>query len=90
MHGFRNYIFEKEFRIIYLENKLDILNYSCIDHFSDEKMIIRYNEGSLIIKGKNLVIAKMLDDEMLISGFIKAIEFNDWNFKKQNIYKYSR
>lgn len=77
MHGFRNYIFEREFRIIYLENKLDILNYSCIDHFSDEKMILRYNRGSLTIKGKNLVIAKMLDDEMLISGFIKAIEFND-------------
>ena len=70
----RNYIMETDFRINYLDNKLNIVNYEFIDHFSDDKVIIRYNEGTLVIKGENLIISKLLDDEILISGKIKIIE----------------
>ena len=36
--------------------------------------MIRYSEGVLVIKGENLIISKLLDDEILISGIIKTIE----------------
>jgi len=70
----RNYILEKDFRINYIKNKLNIVNYTCIDHFSDDKVMIRYNEGIVNVKGEGLIISKLLDDEILISGKIKVIE----------------
>ncbi len=70
----RNYILESDFRINYVLGKLNIVNYECIDHFSDDKVMIRYSEGMVIIKGENLIISKLLNDEILISGIIKSLE----------------
>ena len=74
LRDLRNYILEKDFRINYIKNKLNIVNYEVIDHFSDEKVIIRYSGGTVTIKGENLIISKLLEDEVLISGIIKNIE----------------
>lgn len=71
----RNYILENEFKIVYLSNKLDIVNYSDISHFDNNKIIINYNEGSVLISGKNLVVSKLLKDELLIEGSIDKLEF---------------
>ena len=78
----RNYILETDFRINYIKDKLDIINYSFIDHFDDDKIIIRYSEGIIIIKGEKLVIARLLDDEILISGKIKNIEIKLYIYLK--------
>ena len=75
LRDLRNYILEKDFRVNYIKDKLNIVNYDCIDHFSDDKVMIRYNEGVLVISGENLIISKLLDDEILISGIIKAVLF---------------
>ncbi|MBR2833819.1 MAG: YabP/YqfC family sporulation protein [Bacilli bacterium] len=75
LRDIKNYILEKDFRVNYLKNKLNVVNYETIDHFSDEKVMIRYNDGILIIKGEKLIISKLLDNELLISGIIKVIEF---------------
>ena len=75
LRDLRNYILETDFRINYVKNKLNIVNYEYIDHFTDDKVMIRYSEGILVIKGENLIISKLLDDEILISGTIKNIEF---------------
>ena len=71
----RNYILENEFKIIYVSNKLDIVNYSDISHFDNNKIILNYNEGSVLISGKNLVVSKLLKDELLIEGSIDKLEF---------------
>ena len=70
----RNYILEKDFKIIYVKDKLDIVNYQVIDHFSDDKVMIRYSDGIMVINGEGLIISKLLDDELLISGTIKSME----------------
>lgn len=70
----RNYILENDFKINYINNKVDIVNYESIDHFDDNKIMIRYKEGVVVVKGNNLIISKMLDDEILISGKVKNIE----------------
>ena len=74
LRDIRNYILEKDFRINYIKDKLNIVNYEVIDHFSDDKVIIRYISGTVIIKGEKLIISKLLEDEVLISGIIKNIE----------------
>lgn len=71
----RNYILENQFKMIYLFNKLDIVNYIDISHFDSNKIIINYNEGSVLISGKSLVVSKLVSDELLIEGSIDKIEF---------------
>ena len=75
MNKIRNYILEDEFKMIYLSNKLDIVNYISIVHFDSNKIIIEYKDGKLSISGSNLVVSKLLIDEILIEGSIENIEF---------------
>lgn len=75
MNKIRNYILEDEFKMIYLNNKLDIVNYISIIHFDSNKIIIEYKDGKLSISGSNLVVSKLLIDEILIEGSIENIEF---------------
>ena len=71
----RSYILEDEFKITILTKKIDIVNYSEIDHFDENKIIVRFNKGIVIVKGEDLSIAKLLNDELLILGIIKTVEF---------------
>lgn len=72
----RTYILENEFKITILIGRIDIVNYLEIDHFDDTKIIVRFEKGTVIIKGENLSISKLLNDELLILGKIKTVEFN--------------
>lgn len=71
---FRSYILEEEFTFSVYPNKIDILNYESIGHFDSNKVIIRYNKGTLVITGDNLVVSKLMSDEVLVLGNIKNIE----------------
>ncbi len=71
----RTYILENEFKINILIGKVDIVNYLEIDHFDDTKVIVRFDKGIVKIKGENLTISKLLNDELLILGKIKIVEF---------------
>lgn len=71
----RSYILENKFKITIIENKVSIINYLEIDAFDENKIVIRYKEGIVVISGNNLIISKLLDDELLISGDILKVEF---------------
>ncbi len=71
-----NYVNDKKFSILYKNNKLDIINYTKILDFSDTKISISYLDSKYIILGTNLVISKMLEEEVLITGNIEGISFN--------------
>ena len=71
---FRAYLKEEEFKIIILKNKVNVVNYESIGHFDSNKVMIRYDEGTLIIGGNNLVVSKLLNDEVLVTGIIKTLE----------------
>lgn len=68
---------DEEFKINVFKNKVNIKNYEEIDHFDDKKIIVNYNLGEVTISGNELVIEKLLDDEILISGSIMKIEFKN-------------
>ncbi len=71
----QQYVLENQFKITFLNNKLDILNYDTILHFDDNKIIIGYELGTIDVYGDGLYISRLLKDEVLIEGIIKRIEF---------------
>lgn len=70
-----NYINEKNFSMIYKNNSLDVINYTEILDFSSSLIRIRDNNRKYDIEGNNLVISKMMDDELLVTGDINRVTF---------------
>ena len=71
----REYIYDDKFQIWIINNNINILNYIEIISFSDTKVIIKCPSNTLCINGNNLIISKLLKDELLIKGKIINIEF---------------
>lgn len=73
--GLRDYIMENEFCIHIFEDRINIVNYISIYEFNDNSIIVKYKKGIVNIKGNNLTVCKLVNDEILISGKIDKIEF---------------
>ena len=71
-----NHINDKKFSIIYKNNNLDIINYTKIVDFSSTLISISNQNNLYIIEGENLVISKMFEEEILITGKITKITFS--------------
>lgn len=74
MFDLRNYISDVEFRVNLYKDKVHIVNYTKIVTIEKSRISIRYSSGMLIIKGKDLALKKLLDDEILIKGIINSVE----------------
>lgn len=70
----RSYILEDELQINVFKDKVNIVNYTKIGHFDNSKVMIYHTSGLIEIKGEKLVVSKLLNDEILITGVIKNIE----------------
>lgn len=70
-----NYVNDRKYSMIYKNNKLNIINYSEIIDFSSKLISIRYEDKVYHIEGRNLVISKMMENEVLITGDISNIIF---------------
>ena len=70
------YLEDKNYEIIIKENKINIINFKEIIDFSVSKITLRCDNKIINIEGKNLIIGKMLDDELLITGLIYNIRIN--------------
>ncbi len=76
LNRLENYIYDKEYKIIIKEKSIDIINYDEITAFSITQIKLKYQNKSIIINGKNLVITKMQDNEVLITGIIDQVCIN--------------
>ncbi len=74
VNNFRSFLLEDNFEIHIYKNKIDILNYTSMGHFDSNKIIVYSDSGYITIKGENLVVTKLLKDEVLITGVIVSIE----------------
>lgn len=78
-NGLRSYILDTEFKVTILDGRINIVNFSEMGHFDNNKVIVRYlknnNTHNLIIKGRNLVVSKLKSNEVLIEGVIDNLEF---------------
>lgn len=70
-----DYINDKKYSMIYKNSKLNIINYSEIIDFSSTLISIRYEDTTYHIEGNNLVISRMMENEILITGAISNISF---------------
>ena len=70
----RNYISDVEFRVDLYKDKVHIVNYTKIVTIEKSRISIGYSSGMVIIKGKDLALKKLLDDEILIRGIINSVE----------------
>ncbi len=71
-----NYIKDDKFKIIFTNNSLDIINYDKLLEVKDTVVTIEKENNVILIKGDNLRIDKLQDDELLIIGYIKNINLS--------------
>lgn len=70
------YLENNNYEIIVKENKVNIINFKEIIDFTLNKISLRCDNSIINIEGKNLIISKMLDDEVLITGTIYNVRIN--------------
>lgn len=75
INGIRSYISDNDVKITILKGKINIINYIDIGHFDSNKIVIKIDCGNIVIKGNDLVVSKLLNDEILITGRFDNIEF---------------
>lgn len=75
----KEYINDNEFRLTIFENQIYAINYLRIISLEDEYISLITKKGKVTIKGHNLCLNKLLDNEILISGSVTSIEvdFNE-------------
>ena len=69
-----NYINDKEFRLTVYENKMHIINFKKIITLEDNYISLLSQNKKINIKGINLLLVKLLANELLIKGNISSIE----------------
>lgn len=70
------YLENKNYEIIIKESTINIINFREIIDFSASNVSLKCDNKIINIEGKNLIISKMLDDELLITGIIFNIRIN--------------
>lgn len=69
-----NYIEDKKFKLIYEDNLIDIINYTRLITIEDNYISLYINNKKIIIKGKKLILKKLLDNELLLNGEVTSLE----------------
>ena len=75
INGIRSYILDDELKITIINNKINIVNYKDLGHFDSDKIVVKKENGEIIVKGNNLVVSKLMNNEILITGNFSNIEF---------------
>ena len=70
------YLENKNYEIIIKENSINVINFKEIIDFSINKISLKCDDKIINVEGKNLIISKMIDDELLITGIIFNIRIN--------------
>ena len=74
LNRLKEYINDNEFRLTVFSDRVHVMNFLNIVSLEEERISFLTSKGRVIIKGKNLCLNKLLDDEVLISGTIMNIE----------------
>lgn len=77
LKNIREYIDSSEFRLTLLKERVNIVNYKELLQINSKEMILTNSTSTIKIIGDNLVLAKLLEREVLITGLISKIEVID-------------
>jgi len=76
-HNIYEYIKDGEFRFTVYDEKIHIINYKKILVLESNIISFIGNKNRIVIRGRNLVLNKLLEEEILILGNILSIEVFD-------------
>ena len=68
------YLNDEEFKFIYYENKIYITNYKRIIVLEDNYVSFQSKNKIITITGNNLILKRLVDNDMLLAGTITKIE----------------
>ena len=71
----KNIIYDKKFKVTILKNQININNYKEILIFEESQILVSTEEYSVRVIGEHLAINRLLENELLIEGKIKTVEF---------------
>ena len=75
----RSYIRDNNYKITLKSNIIDIENYKEVGNITEKEIIIYVEKLKIIIRGNNLSIKKLLNNETLIIGNYNNIIFESSN-----------
>lgn len=75
----KNVIYDKNFKMTILEDKISIKPFKDILTFEENELLIKTENKIIKIKGENLTINKLENYEILILGNIITVEFRWYN-----------
>ena len=75
MFNLKEYIKDSSFKIHITNNNTYIDNYLSIDTLNDNLIILIFDTFKLKIEGNNFIIKRLVDKELLFSGYINNINF---------------
>ena len=70
----KEYIKDDEFRLVLFSDRVYITNYLEILTLNNKRISINNGNNLIVIKGEDLVLNKLFDKEILITGKILTIE----------------
>lgn len=76
INNIKSFLYDKDYFINYFDNCVYVFNYQDLNHFSESEVNLQMDNFSIVIKGQNLSIVKMMSKEILIQGIIEGIKIN--------------
>ena len=73
----KTYLKNEEYRISLLKSKIHIMNYQSIIDITETEAFIKINNKIVKIYGNSFKLLKLDKKELLISGMVKRVEFNE-------------
>lgn len=73
-----SYVNDNNLKVIYSNNKINIINYKRILIFNDDKIKLECPKKIVSVVGNNLSIKRLYDEELLIDGNIKEVKWEDF------------
>lgn len=75
----KNFIKDDDYKIVILDNKINVVNYKNIITINDKLISLEFINKIVSIKGNNLTLVRLLEEELLITGNIKHIDMENIN-----------
>ena len=72
-----NIIHDRTLKIMFIDNCININNYDEILAFDENQVLVKTKSKTINIKGSNLSITRLEDNEVKIEGIIKTIDLGD-------------
>ncbi len=76
LNNIKNYLYDKKYFINLFDNYIHVFNYLKLLKFSNDEVSLQLEFFILNIKGNNLFITKMTNNEILIKGDVFELEIN--------------